>query len=124
MTGNWISAATKSALALAAVAIVSSGAAAQNYFGAPPPQNFFGAPPAQNNYGAQQQNPYTYGAPTQNYYSAPGQNSYSAPAQNLYVYPSQGQSQDQQNRDRYECHNWAVSQTGFDPTRSGPPPTT
>ena len=50
-----------------------------------------------------------------------------ASAQGLYVYPTKGQSQDQQNRDRYECHNWAVSQTGFDPTRaqaqsSAPPP--
>jgi len=42
-------------------------------------------------------------------------------AQNLYVYPSAGQSQEQQDRDRYECHDWAVSQTGFDPTRPPPP---
>jgi hypothetical protein len=37
-------------------------------------------------------------------------------AQSLYVYPAKGQSPEQQNRDQYECHNWAVSQTGFDPT--------
>ncbi len=39
-------------------------------------------------------------------------------AQDLFVYPSQGQSQEQQSRDRYECHIWAVQQTGFDPTRA------
>lgn len=39
-------------------------------------------------------------------------------AQDLFVYPSQGQSQEQQSRDRYECHMWAVQQTGFDPTRT------
>ena len=50
-----------------------------------------------------------------------------ASAQGLYIYPTKGQSQDQQNRDRYECHSWAVSQTGFDPTQAqvqsyAPPP--
>ncbi len=39
-----------------------------------------------------------------------------AVAQQMYIYPSQGQSPEQQNRDRYECHTWAVQQTGFDPT--------
>src|SRR5262245_12302379 len=43
-----------------------------------------------------------------------------------YIYPSKGQSQEQQNRDRFECHSWAVQQTGFDPTAppsaSTPPP--
>ena len=35
----------------------------------------------------------------------------------IYVYPAKGQSQAQQDRDRYECHSWAVKQTGFDPSR-------
>ena len=35
----------------------------------------------------------------------------------LYIYPSKGQSQAQQDKDRYECHSWAVQQTGFDPSR-------
>jgi hypothetical protein len=35
----------------------------------------------------------------------------------IYVYPAKGQSQAQQDRDRYECHAWAVKQTGFDPSR-------
>ncbi len=34
----------------------------------------------------------------------------------IYVYPRNGQSEEQTSNDRYECHQWAVSQTGFDPT--------
>jgi hypothetical protein len=34
----------------------------------------------------------------------------------LYVYPARGQSADQVQRDRYECHLWAVDQTRFDPS--------
>lgn len=34
----------------------------------------------------------------------------------LYVYPEQGQSEEQQAKDRYECHRWAVRETGVDPT--------
>ncbi len=44
----------------------------------------------------------------------------------LFIYPRQGQSQEQQERDRFECHSWAVRQSGFDPMRrptaSTPPP--
>jgi uncharacterized protein YcfJ len=43
-----------------------------------------------------------------------------APA--LVVYPAQGQSQKRQDRDRYECNQWAVEQTGFDPALAEPPP--
>ena len=39
-----------------------------------------------------------------------------APAQNMFVYPNRGQSAEQEAKDRYECHRWAVDQTGFDPT--------
>jgi hypothetical protein len=42
-------------------------------------------------------------------------------AQGVYIYPNNGQNREQQDRDRYECHNWSVSQTGFDPTRPPPP---
>jgi hypothetical protein len=50
-----------------------------------------------------------------------------AVAQDIFIYPAKGQTQAQQDKDRYECHNWAVQQTGFDPTRSSaaytqPPP--
>jgi hypothetical protein len=33
----------------------------------------------------------------------------------LYYYPKAGQTPEQQSRDHYECYNWAVQQTGFDP---------
>jgi hypothetical protein len=40
-----------------------------------------------------------------------------APASNqFFVYPKNGQSAEQQEKDRYECHRWAVDQTGFDLT--------
>jgi len=42
----------------------------------------------------------------------------SSRAQDIYAYPAKGQSQAQQDRDRYECHSWAVKQSGFDPSRS------
>ena len=35
----------------------------------------------------------------------------------VYFYPAQGQSEEQQDRDRYECHSWGVRQAGFDPSR-------
>ena len=38
-------------------------------------------------------------------------------AERIFVYPRQGQSEEQQAKDRYECHSWAVSQTGYDPTQ-------
>jgi hypothetical protein len=34
----------------------------------------------------------------------------------VYFYPSKGQSEEQQDRDRYECHYWGVRETGFDPS--------
>ena len=34
------------------------------------------------------------------------------------VYPRNGQTEQQTSTDRYECHSWAVNQTGFDPTQS------
>jgi len=37
----------------------------------------------------------------------------------LYIYPQQGQSAEQQASDKYECHKWSSSQTGFDPTQPG-----
>lgn len=38
-------------------------------------------------------------------------------ANDLFIYPKQGQSEEQQSKDRYECHSWASNQTGFDPTQ-------
>jgi hypothetical protein len=40
------------------------------------------------------------------------------PPQKVFVYPSNGQSAEQTDRDRYECHVWAVQQTGVDPSRA------
>ena len=42
----------------------------------------------------------------------------------LFIYPQRGQSAQQQQQDRFECHQWAVQQTGFDPTMAAgmPPP--
>jgi hypothetical protein len=34
----------------------------------------------------------------------------------LYVYPSKGQTEKQLDRDRYECHNWAVAQSHYNPS--------
>jgi hypothetical protein len=41
-----------------------------------------------------------------------------APAE-LIAYPKNGQSQEQLGKDKFECHRWAVGQTGFDPTQVG-----
>jgi outer membrane lipoprotein SlyB len=41
-----------------------------------------------------------------------------SPAPRIFAYPARGQSAEQQDRDQYECHNWAVQQTGVDPSRA------
>ncbi len=41
----------------------------------------------------------------------------STPASELFVYPMEGQDEPLQASDRYECHAWAVRETGFDPVR-------
>jgi hypothetical protein len=33
----------------------------------------------------------------------------------LFLYPSNGQSQEQQKADEFECYKWAMEQTGIDP---------
>jgi hypothetical protein len=38
----------------------------------------------------------------------------------IYVYPTKGQSERQLDRDRYECHGWAVKQSGHDPSLPSP----
>jgi hypothetical protein len=40
-----------------------------------------------------------------------------ATAGQLFIYPRNGQNDQQQAKDRYECHSWAVNQTNFDPTK-------
>jgi Glycine zipper 2TM domain len=49
-----------------------------------------------------------------------GQNRSSAVTQ-VYFYPKLGQTTQQQSRDHYECYNWAMDQTGFDPSASSIP---
>src|SRR5450432_3929483 len=56
-------------------------------------------------------------APPPRTYAVPG-----PPPQRVFVYPAQGQSPEQTDRDRYECHVWAVQQTGVDPSRADASP--
>src|ERR1700723_1675099 len=44
------------------------------------------------------------------------------PPQRVFVYPANGQSAEQTERDRYECHVWAVQETGVDPSRADASP--
>src|SRR5210317_1574970 len=47
-------------------------------------------------------------------------------AQDFMIYPAKGQSQDQIEKDKFECYSWAKGQTGFDPMEmpkaTAPPP--
>ena len=45
-----------------------------------------------------------------------------APITQVYFYPKEGQTKERQSRDHYECYNWAIQQTGFDPSQSSIPP--
>lgn len=44
------------------------------------------------------------------------------PRTDVYAYPTQGQTPEQTDRDRYDCHEWAVKQSNFDPSAPGTPP--
>src|SRR5437879_8944387 len=44
------------------------------------------------------------------------------PSSDVYAYPLHAQSAQQQDRDHYECSQWATQQTGFDPSAPGVPP--
>ena len=54
-------------------------------------------------------------APPQIVYRAPAPVPEVAPPQATYFYAERGQSEAQQDRDRYECYRWAVRETGTDP---------
>ncbi len=43
------------------------------------------------------------------------------PQTQVYFYPKTGQTAEQQSRDHYDCYNWAIQQTGFDPGQSAIP---
>lgn len=36
-------------------------------------------------------------------------------AQEVFIYPNEGQDQQQQEKDKFECYGWAKQSTGFDP---------
>ncbi|MBN1365416.1 MAG: hypothetical protein JW976_11470 [Syntrophaceae bacterium] len=38
----------------------------------------------------------------------------------IFIYPRLGQSEQQQDNDRYECHKLAIEQTNYDPTKNFP----
>jgi flagellar biosynthesis/type III secretory pathway protein FliH len=44
----------------------------------------------------------------------------------MFIYPNKGQTKQQQDKDKYECYDWAKQQTGFDPMAqpkaTAPPP--
>jgi hypothetical protein len=87
----------------------------------PPPASGDNAPPDGAPYdgGAYEQSeqsgtaaPYDQPAPSQ--YTAP-----TGGGAQLFLYPRNGQTDAQIQNDRYECHGWAVNQSGYDPTRPG-----
>ncbi len=47
-------------------------------------------------------------------------------AQEMIIYPAKDQSQEQMDKDKFECYNWAKKQTNFDPMKvpktTEPPP--
>lgn len=47
----------------------------------------------------------------------PAQVAEQPPPTQVYFYPKNGQSPEQQDRDRYECSLWATKQTGFEPSQ-------
>jgi hypothetical protein len=49
----------------------------------------------------------------------PGQSPQPTSGDNLFIYPKNGQDEQQQANDKYECHKWANQQSGFDPTQAG-----
>ncbi|MBS4153112.1 hypothetical protein IZU87_04485 [Cobetia sp. MC34] len=54
---------------------------------------------------------------------APAQATLTAAAVDVIAYPTKGQSEDQQSRDRYECHRWANQQGGAEANSAAPPVT-
>lgn len=45
-------------------------------------------------------------------------NASAQPGSGVFAYPAAGQSVEQQQKDQFECHQWSVAQTGFDPARA------
>jgi hypothetical protein len=53
---------------------------------------------------------------------APPQGAQAGGSSELMAYPKNGQTADQQARDKFECHQWAVTQAGYDPTTGSAAP--
>lgn len=67
---------------------------------------------------------YLWNAPSQRYVAVeppPATQGNSLTSYEVIAYPARGQSPDLQARDRYECHSWAVAQSGFDPSTATRP---
>ena len=50
-------------------------------------------------------------------YAQPAPSVSPSTVERIFIYPRKGQSEELQAKDRYECHRWGVSQTGYDPTQ-------
>jgi hypothetical protein len=72
---------------------------------------------------------YLYEADRQEYVvtNAPAQvtsnNGWQGNGYDVVAYPARGQSEAQVAQDRYDCHRWAVNQSGFDPSQAAYAPT-
>lgn len=51
--------------------------------------------------------------------TTPGTATPAAGSSRVFIYPRNGQPEAQQSLDRYECHTWANTQSGFDPSAPG-----
>jgi hypothetical protein len=59
-----------------------------------------------------------YYYPSEQVITQPAQDENITAITQIYFYPNKNQSTEQQSRDHYFCYNWAVEQTGFDPSVS------
>jgi len=83
------------------------------YVVVPPPAGTVVATPPAGNGGVNELGPVTGGtAPPPSTVAPPASIAASPEANRLFLYPRQGQSAEQQNRDRNECNSWAASQAG------------
>lgn len=53
-------------------------------------------------------------------YAQPAPSAPPSTVERIFIYPRKGQSEELKAKDRYECHRWGVSQTGYDPTQTTP----
>lgn len=71
----------------------------------PPPAYYYPPPPPPS-------------APSESYYPPANESAQTPPSGGqIFIYPRQNQSLQKQEEDRQKCHDWAVNQTGFDPSK-------